>query len=108
MKTFIIENITCKVGSNSFENWQLLENIKDTYLFFHLTSFPSCYVILQSDEYPDIKIIKECAYLCKQNTKYKNLKNIKVDYTMCNNITKGEKEGEIIYKSNKKVKNILI
>ena len=37
-----------------------------------------------------------------------NIKNIKVDYTLCNNIIKREKFGEIIYKSNKKVKQIKV
>ena len=107
MKTITLENSNyqCFVGSNAKENWQLLDDSKPTDILFHLHSFSSCYVILKNDndEFPEIDIIKESAIICKTNTKYKNLKDIKVDYTFCKNIEKGEKVGELIYKSNKKV-----
>lgn len=107
MKTITLDNsdYQCFVGSNAKENWKLLEDSKSTDILFHLHSFPSCYVILKNDkdEFPEIDIIKEAAIICKTNTKYKNLKDIKVDYTFCKNIEKGEKVGELIYKSNKKV-----
>lgn len=108
MKNILIENINSVIGENSKENWKLLENTKPEYLFFHLSSFPSCYVIYESKEIPNIEIIKQLAILCKKNTKYKNIPNLKVDYTLCNNIIKGEIEGEIYYKSNKKVKKIIV
>lgn len=110
MKQLTIQGIKCKIGSNAIENWEILDKSKETYLFFHLTSFPSCYVIYETENKDDIslEIITECALLCKNNTKYKNLKNIKIDYTYCNNILKCDKIGEIIYKSNKKVKTIKI
>ena len=87
-----------------------MEKAKENNLLFHLTSFPSCYVIYESVNGDDInlEIIKECGMLCKNNTKYRNLKNIKVDYTTCSNVIKGDKIGEIIYKKNKKVKKIII
>ena len=48
MKTIIFENecntVTFKIGKNSKENWELLNENKN-YLWFHLSSFPSCYVI---------------------------------------------------------------
>ena len=105
MKTIINSEKQCFVGSNAKENWNLLEESNPTDILFHLHSFPSCYVILKNDndEFPNSNIIKEAAIICKTNTKYKNLKDIKVDYTFCRNIEKGEKVGELIYKSNKKV-----
>ena len=110
MKDLEIQGIKCKIGSNAIENWELLEKSKENNLFFHLSSFPSCYVIYECENDNDITLetIKECAMICKNNTKYKNLKNIKVDYTFCKNIIKGDKIGEIIYKSNKKVKKIIL
>jgi predicted ribosome quality control (RQC) complex YloA/Tae2 family protein len=110
MKSIEIQGILCKIGGNAIENWELLEKANENNLLFHLTSFPSCYVIYESVNGDDInfEIIRECAILCKNNTKYRNLKNIKVDYTTCNNIIKGDKIGEIIYKKNKKVKKIII
>jgi predicted ribosome quality control (RQC) complex YloA/Tae2 family protein len=108
MKEFIINNIKIKVGTNATENWELLSQAKDLNVFLHLSSFPSCYVIIETDDIPDIDILKEAANICKNNTKYKNLKNIKVDYTICNNVIKGDIVGEVYYKSNKKVKQIQI
>ena len=110
MKDIIIDSFLCKIGNNCSENWQLLDNSKEHHIFFHLSHFPSCYVILQYeiDKEVDIKIIEKAALQCKLHTKYKNLKNIRVDYTNISNVVKGEKVGEIFYKSNRKVKNILV
>lgn len=107
MKTIILENSDhqCSVGTNAKENWQLLSESNPTDILFHLHSFTSCYVILKNviNEFPEMDIIKQTAIICKKNTKYKNLKDIKVDYTFCRNIEKGNVVGELIYKSNKKV-----
>ena len=110
MKTLSINNTLCNIGSNAKENWELLEKSKGTDILFHLSSFPSCYVILQNEtnDFPSMDILKEAALNCKLNTKYKNLKNIKIDYTFCKNVEKGEVVGELIYKSNKKVLSIKI
>jgi predicted ribosome quality control (RQC) complex YloA/Tae2 family protein len=110
MKELFINNIKTLIGSNAKENWKLLEDSKPNNLFFHLSSFPSCYVILQteSDILPDLETIKETALVCKNNTKCKTIPNLKVDYTYCKNVIKGEYVGEIIYKSNKKVNQIKI
>ena len=108
MKQLYINEILCIVGSNSKENWQILDESNEENIFFHLSSFPSCYVILKTIEMPSVDVLKEAAKICKMNTKYKNIPNLKVDYTLCKNIIKGDKEGEIIYKSNKKVKQIIV
>jgi predicted ribosome quality control (RQC) complex YloA/Tae2 family protein len=108
MKQLYINEILCVVGSNSAENWKIFDESNENNLLFHLSSFPSCYVILKTEEIPSMDTLKEAAKICKINTKYKNIPNIKVDYTHCKNIIKGENEGEIIYKSNKKVKQITI
>lgn len=107
MKTLLIENITCNIGENAVENWKILDEADKEHIFFHLSSFPSCYVILETTfGYPSNEVLSRAANICLKNTKYRNFKNIKVDYCFCENITKGEKVGEIFYKSNKKVKKI--
>ena len=110
MKSIIIQGINCRIGTNASENWKLFDESKQTDIIFHLSSFPSCYVILDNKDYsfPEHDIISQAALQCKLNTKYKNLKNIKVDYTLCSNIEKGDVVGEIIYKSNRKVSNISV
>jgi len=106
MKIEIIENNLYKIGKNSEENWDLLSLDKE-FMWFHLKSFPSCHVILENRN-PTLNEIYIGANLCLLNTKYKNLKNIKINYTVLDNIKKGDKVGSIIYKSNKKVKTINI
>lgn len=99
-----------KVGSNAHENWKLLENAEPHDYFFHLSSFPSCYVILEIRNENSINddIINQCCALCKENTKFRNLKNIKVDVTLVSNVKKGEKVGEVYYVSNRKVKKVIV
>ena len=96
----------CKVGENCKENWELLEAADDKNYFFHLSSFPSCYVILECYKEPDLDTIRSAAEICRSHTKYRNLKNLKVDYCPCSNLTKGDKVGEVIFKSKRKVKKI--
>ncbi len=112
MKVYNIQTYVCRVGENAKDNWDLLSESKGNYLFFHLRSFSSCYLILECDyknlyNIPNDIIIK-AAELCKSKTKYKNMRDIKVDYTFCNNVKRGEAIGEVVYKSNKQVKCVKI
>ena len=108
MKIYKVGNYICIVGNNAKENWELLEQAEPNHLFFHLTSFPSCYVILQTEEKVGINIIETCSRVCLENTKYDSCKNVNVDYTKISNVKKGEKVGEIEYISNRKVEKIKI
>jgi hypothetical protein len=110
------------LGQNAQDNWDILDKAEGTDYFFHLTSFPSCYVIFKCLDIPtNENIIKaaqidiptneniiKAAQICKENTKYRNLKNLRVDYCPCSNIKKGENIGEVIFHSLRKVKNIKI
>lgn len=106
MKEIEYEDTLFKVGNNSAENWELLKE-NENYIWFHLASYPSCYVICCTEDLTDDMIIYG-AELCKSNTKYRNLKNLRVNYTPISNLKKGPVEGMVIMKSNRKVKNILI
>ena len=51
MKNIEYENIEFIIGENANENWELLDylrQINDEYIWFHLNSFPSPYVIMKS------------------------------------------------------------
>mgnify|MGYP001170289467 CR=1 FL=1 len=106
MKVIIIDDVSFKVGQNAQENWDLL-NLDENYTWFHLKSFPSCHVIIEKEE-PDNNEILKGAKLCLENTKYRNLKNIKVNYTKIKNIVKADKVGAVTFKSNRKVNKIII
>ena len=106
MKFFQFQNYTCKLGQNSLENWSLLDQSNKDDIFFHLSSFPSGYVILNHDTVLTDEMIQTAAKICKDNTKFKNINNIKVDYCSVNNLIKGNIEGEVYFKSNRKVSKI--
>ena len=106
MKVVEYQETEFKIGKNSKENWDLLDE-NQNYTWFHLASFPSCYVVCCSDDIND-ELISYGAQLCKENTKYRNLKNLKINYTLIGNLKKANTEGAVYFKSNRKVKNILI
>ena len=104
MREIIFENIKFLVGQNSLENWDLLDSCKEinnNYIWFHLDSFPSCYVIMCAS-LTDISCIESKnillnygAELCKKNTKYRNLSNLKICFTSLKKLKKTNKIGEV-------------
>jgi hypothetical protein len=115
MKEIIYKNIKYIIGINSKDNWDILDiynKINKEYIWFHLNSFPSCYVIMCYDiklnnDNLDKDVIEELLYfganICKDNTKYKNFINIKICYTELKKLTKTNKVGEVIVSGKKKL-----
>ena len=106
MKEVVLNDTIIKVGANADENWMLVDSNKE-YTWLHLNSFPSCHVVIESAE-PTQEEIMFAAQLCKQNTKYRNLRNLKICYTTCGNLKKGVKAGSVVYNSKRKVKYIVV
>ena len=97
------------VGKNAIDNWKILDeaNIYDTW--FHLDKFSSAYVIVnQYIDDMDKETIYKAANLCKEKSKYKNMRNVSIIYTFVKNLKKGSEIGEVIIKSRKKCKKIII
>jgi hypothetical protein len=107
MKVFNIQGYTLWVGENAIDNWNILGNSKPWYYFFHLSSFSSGYGILLCEQNEKISrsIFEECSERVMLSTKYRN---VKVDYTKCDNVKKGESVGIVYYKNNKKVMKNLV
>ena len=105
MKMEIFEEKIIKIGQSAKENWYLIDNSNQNYIWLHLDSFPSCHVVIE-DENPSNELLLEGARLCKEYTKYRNLKNLKICYTTILNLVKGTEIGSVNYKSNRKVKYI--
>ena len=112
MREIIFENIKFLIGQNSQDNWDLLDScskINNEYIWFHLNSFPSCYVIMCSSltdiSCADLKnnILNYGAKLCKKNTKYRDLPNLKICYTSLKKLKKTNKIGEVIIVGKKKI-----
>lgn len=105
MKMETFEEKIIKIGQSAKENWDLIDNSNQKYIWLHLDSFPSCHVVIE-DENPSNELLLEGARLCKEYTKYRNLKNLKICYTTISNLIKGQEIGSVTYKSNRKVKYI--
>ena len=106
MKKIIYNDIEYYIGQTAKENWELLETLQQEnshYIWFHLNSFPSPYVIMKSDlieisEQSHSDYLIYGATLCRDNTKYRNLKDLKICYTRLKKLKKGSKIGEVIIK----------
>ena len=105
MKMETFEDKIIKIGQSAKENWDLIDNSNQNYIWLHLDSFPSCHVVIE-DENPSNELLLESARLCKEYTKYRYLKNLKICYTTISNLIKGNEIGSVSYKSNRKVKYI--
>lgn len=109
------KNIKFFIGKNAQENWDLFENsqkINLDYIWFHLNSFPSPYVIMYStinelkllhSQNEIIDILNYGASLCKENSKYKFLNDLKIIYSPLKKLKKGNKIGEIIISGKKSI-----
>ena len=53
-------------------------------------------------------MIYTAAEICKDNSKYKYLNDLKVDWCRCDNLQKSDKIGEVYFKSNRLVKQIKV
>jgi len=111
MREAIYNEIKYIIGQNAQENWNILDNatkINNNYIWFHLNSFPSCFVIMYSsiEDLRDNSLNDYLTYganLCKQNTKYRNLNDLKICYTSLKKLIKTNKIGEVIVSGKKNI-----
>ena len=109
MKKETYKNIDFLIGENAQDNWNILDNAKkinEKFIWFHLNCFPSCFVIMYNtinDSSFNNELLNYGANLCKQNSKYKYLKDIKVCYTTLDKINKTNKIGEVTIKGKKRI-----
>ncbi len=101
------------VGTNSKENWDLIDNSDPIDLWFHVDDFPSGHVVIKEifdtsqtnpisnePEYPN-QIISLAANYCKSQSKCKDRTKLKIVYTEISNLRKGKNIGSV-YVSNPK------
>jgi len=108
MKEFIYEDYVIKIGENALDNWNLIDiaKINPNNIWFHLDDYPSGHVIcfVKNDEEINKNVILFCASLCKEHSKQKYMKNIKVIYTKIKNIKKTGEIGEVSVRKSQIVK----
>jgi len=102
------ENNLIKIGKNAEENDKIIKEAKQTDLWFHLSGLPSCHVIIScSKEFPVNKqMINHCSLLVKENTKYKDLAKVTVNYTEIKNVKRTETKGKVTLKG--KIMSIVV
>ena len=113
MKEDELNNVKFYIGQNAQENWDLFDKslqINENYIWFHLNSFSSPYVIMYSSLEELLPRISESglteylnygANLCKDHSKYKFLNDLKIIYCPLKKLRKGVKVGEVIVKGKK-------
>lgn len=105
----IKQSVDFIVGGNAQENHDIIDAADPDDLWFHLTGQASCHVIcklpegIEIDRKSMLKIAKQGAVICKENSSYKRIKNVEIDYTHVKNITKLEKPGAVIILNGKKM-----
>jgi predicted ribosome quality control (RQC) complex YloA/Tae2 family protein len=107
MKTCEYNGVLFTLGKNAVENWEIFDKADPDHYFFHLSAFPSGYVYAATDS-PTHEHITFASSLCKFGTKYKSLKDIKVDYCTFSNLEKGPTPGMVIFKSKRKVSTVKV
>lgn len=115
MKKIEYNNIFFIVGQNAQENWEIFDDNKKLnpdFIWFHLNSFASPYVIMQTtldelnckfDKTEIDNILNYGAILCKENSKYNFLNDLKIMYSPLKKITKGSAIGEVFVSGKKKL-----
>ena len=113
MKIIEFNNIKFLVGQNAKENWKILDeanNINQNYIWFHLDSFPSPYVIMMStinDLEKESNTVNDYinfgANLCKEYSKYKYLNDLKIMYVPIHKLFKSDIIGEVIVNGKSKI-----
>lgn len=98
--------MTIVCGKNAHDNWKIIEESDDDHTWLHLNSFPSPHVIIR-DSNPSVEQIMEAAKICKDQSKYSNIKNIKVVYTKIDNLVFGNEVGCVEFKSRRKCQKII-
>lgn len=109
MKTLEYKDIKFHRGENAIDNFNMLDKFKCCYdyIWLHLNSFSSGYIIIEIEKKELLKridyqdILNYAANLCKENTKYKNVPNIKIIWTTISKVIKTEKIGEVIISGKK-------
>lgn len=86
-----------KIGQNSQENDKMISEAKQNDMWFHLSNLPSCHVIIAHSDKQEItkQMILYCANLVKQNTKFRNLHKIRINYTFIKNVRKTTIPGKV-------------
>lgn len=104
MEIFIWENkeYTILIGKDKANNWQLIDDAKETDIWFHVASSPSAHIILQTEETSiPRQVITRCACICKSKSSKKSDKKCEIIYTTIANVRKTNIVGQVVASNTK-------
>ena len=100
-------DIVYTIGKSAQDNHDIIDEANPTDLWFHVEDNSSSHVIAKLDESYDRKqlkyIVKQGAILCKQHSRYSNVKQLNIIYTIIENISKTNIPGSVITTNVKKI-----
>ena len=95
----IKNNITFYIGQNTEENFQIIDNAKQTDLWFHIHQHSSCHVVASIPEKYNKKQLHKIAVqgglLCKQYSKFKCHSNVNIVYCKVMHVKKTDILGQV-------------
>jgi len=110
----IIEDFECNgkiykilIGKSDQNNWDIIDKSSQNDIWFHVDNQPSCHVIIQTDGELKIgrSVIKQAATLCKENSKARNMRKVKIIFTLIKHVKKSTDIGSV---TTKKTQHIVI
>lgn len=110
MKEVWIHGVRIVTGENAADNWEIIDRARacnPSFWWVHLSKFPSGHVVIEHEDVPD-SLLNIAGQICLNNTKYRAMRTAKVSCTRLSNIQKGEEVGEVYFRSNRKVRELLI
>lgn len=101
------EIYSIKIGKNSEANDKLLKSCPKNCLWFHVKggSSPHGFLLCEENKFHP-KAIKRTAELVKSFSKYKNIKEVSVEYTLLKNVKLTDTPG--LVEINKRIDKILV
>lgn len=106
MEVFVWENkeYIILIGKDKANNWQLIDDAKETDLWFHVSNSPSAHIILQTEERSiPRQVITRCACICKSKSSKKSDKKCEIIYTTISNVNKTNIVGQVITSNTKRI-----
>lgn len=108
--SFNNKEYTIYIGQNKTENWELIDAADNTDIWFHISNYPSCHIILKNIDCVKLRdipreVIKRAAYLCKINSSsiIKSMKKCVVIYAPISEVKKTEIVGQVSVTTHKTV-----
>lgn len=100
-------NIWFIIGKNAEDNWKIISEADKDYYWIHADSVPSAHIIIEVDQILDEDIQYACK-LCMSYSKKITSFPAKFVLTQVKNLKFGSKAGEVYFKDNSKVKNVIL